>query len=223
MSLDNFLNECKKNDRFSLIIAEPGGGKTYLMLNVLKYYLAHNTFTKYYLVLPALKNERDGSYDFLLNDPSLKKYVFFSGEYHPKISETLYNMQNVKNTKEKIFYFIDDGTGEQDIWKDIYLTKIATKTRHLRISTYIICHSDGASVIRPKVRAQAQFIFLGDMHIDILHKCYKSYVNFKKDFRTFDKFLEYMEREVYSQEHGMFFVDKVNKQYSPDASLWFSE
>ena len=27
MSLDNFLNECKKNDRFTLIIAEPGGGQ----------------------------------------------------------------------------------------------------------------------------------------------------------------------------------------------------
>ena len=78
MSLDNFLNECVTgSDRFTLIIAEPGGGKTHLMIKTLKYHLAHKTFTKYYLVLPALKTERDGSYDFLLNDPSLKNYVFF--------------------------------------------------------------------------------------------------------------------------------------------------
>ena len=61
------------------------------------------------------------------------------------------------------------------------------------------------------------------MHISILHNCYKSYVNFKTDFPTFKKFVEYMEKEVYSQKYGMLFVDRVNKQYSPDASLWFSE
>ena len=222
MSLDNFLNECKKNDRFSLIISEPGSGKTFLVLHVLKYYLDNNIFTQYHLVLPAFKNERDGSYNFL-KDPKYRKYVFIYSEYHSKIGENLFKMQNVENPPEKIFFWIDDCTGEQELWHDDYLTKIATKTRHLRISTYIICHSEGSSVIKPKVRAQAQFIFLGDMHIDILHKCYKSYVNFPSDFPNFKMFLEYMEKEVYSQKYGMFFVDKVNKQYSPDASIWFSE
>ncbi len=221
MSLDNFLNECKKNDRFTLIIAEPGGGKTFLMLNVLKYYLDNNTFTEYHLVLPAFKNERDGSYDFLKN-PKYKKYVFIYNEYHQKISETLYKRQFVTDPK-KLFFWIDDSTGEQGLWNDDYITKIATKTRHLRTSFYIICHSDGASIIKPKIRCQAQFLFLGEMHLSVLHNCYKSYVNFKTDFPTFKKFVEYMEREVYSQKYGMFFIDKVNRQYSPDASLWFSD
>ena len=223
MSLDNFLNECVTgSDRFTLLIAEPGGGKTFIVNNALKYHLEHNTFTEYHLVLPAFKNERDGSYDYLKN-PKYKKYVFIYNEYHPKISETLFKRQDVIDPKAKIFFWIDDSTGEQDLWRDIYLTKIAVKTRHVRISLYIICHSEGSSVIRPKVRAQAQFVFLGAMHPDILHKCYRSYANFPTDFPTFKKFVEYMEREVYSQKHGMLFIDRVNKQYSPDASLWFSE
>ena len=223
MSLDNFLNECiTGSDRFTLIIAEPAGGKTYLMLKVLKYYLEHNTFTQYHLVLPAFKNERSNSYDFL-RDPKYKKYVFIHNEYHPKISETIYKQQYVEEPKEKIFFWIDDSTGEQALWQDTYLTKIATKTRHLRTSLYIICHSEGSSVIKPKVRGQAQFIFLGDMHISILRNCYKSYVNFKTDFPTFKTFVEFMEKEVYNQKYGMIFIDRVNKKYSPDASIWFSE
>ena len=103
MSLDNFLNECKKNDRFTLIIGEPGGGKTYLMINTLKYYLANNTFSQYHLVLPAFKNERDGSYEFL-KDPKYRKYVFIYSEYHPKIGENLFKMQNVVNPPEKYFF-----------------------------------------------------------------------------------------------------------------------
>ena len=62
------------------------------------------------------------------------------------------------------------------------------------------------------MRGQAQFVFLGGMHVDILHKCYRSYVNFHKDFPTFKTFVEFMEKEVYSQKYGMIFIDRVNNQ-----------
>ena len=48
MSLYNFLNECKNNDRFTLIIAEPGGGKTFMVNHVVQYYLENNMFDEYH-------------------------------------------------------------------------------------------------------------------------------------------------------------------------------
>ena len=222
MSLYNFLNECKNNDRFTLIIAEPGGGKTFMMNHVVQYYLENNMFDEYHLVLPAFKNERDNSYDYLRN-PKYKSYVFIYSEYHPKISERIYKQQYVENPEKKIFFWIDDSTGEEELWNDPNICKVATKTRHLRTSLYIICHSESAGVIKPRVRGQAQFVFLGNMHLSILQKCFKSYVNFPNVFPTFKKFVEFMTKEVYSQKFGMLFVDRVNKQCNPDVSTWFGE
>ena len=223
MSLYNFLNEpITGYCRFTLIIAEPGGGKTHLMNNVLKYYLENNSFDEYHLVLPSFKNEANDSYSYL-RDNKYAKYVFIYSEFHPKISENLFKEQDVDNPEKKIFFWIDDSTGEQDLFKDTYMRKIAIKTRHLRIATYIIAHSECAGVIEPKVRGQAQFIYLGAMHRFILEKCFKSYVNLPKAFPNFKTFVKFMDDEVYSQKYGMLFVDKINNQCNPDVSTWFAE
>ena len=223
MSLYNFLDEpIKGYTRFTLIIAEPGGGKTHLMNNVLKYYLANNTFDEYHLVLPAFKNEADNSYDYLRNK-KYAKYVFIYPEYHPKISENIYKEQYIENPQKKIFYWIDDSTGEEDLFQDPYICKISTKTRHLRTALYIIAHSECAGVIKPKVRCQAAFIFIGAMHRFILEKCFKSYVNLPDVFPNFKTFVKFMDEEVYSQKYGMLFVDKINHQCNPDVSTWLNE
>jgi len=219
--LKNYLTECQTgSDRFTLIMGEQGGGKSHLLLETMKYHLKNNTFTQYYCVFPALNNEKNGSYDFLKNDKTLKDKVFFTNEYNRGLSKELFMKQNVEDAVDKIMYIIDDGTGEEQLFKDPFLCKISCKCRHLKISLFIAIHSDGASIIPPKVRIQAQFIFLGNIHPIILEKCYKSYVNFSKDFPRFRNFQEYMEEFVYTNEHGLLFIDRINRQYNPDVSLW---
>ena len=155
MSMKHFLTECETNDRMTLIIGQCGGGKTHLMLGTMKDHLKNNRFTQYHCVIPAYHMERSGSYDFIKNTPEYKKYVFVYNEYHPRISETLLNSQSegIENgNAEHIFYFIDDATGEEKIWNDEFLIKIACKTRHLRISLFY-CDSFTRSKYNTTVRS----------------------------------------------------------------------
>ena len=224
MSMKHFLTECESNDRMTLIIGQCGGGKTHLMLGTMKDHLKNNRFTQYHCVIPAYHMERDGSYDFLKNNPEYKKNVFIYNEYHPRISETLLNSQSegIENgNAEHIFYFIDDATGEEKIWNDEFLIKIACKVRHLRISLFVVIHSQGANIISPPVRAQAQFVFLGNMNPSVLKKCYESYVN-NSDFPTFKIFYKFFAENVVSNKYGLMFVDQIEGEYSVDVDKWFS-
>ena len=223
MSVQHFLTECEKNDRLTLIISQPGCGKTDLMLNTMKEHLKNNRFTQYHCVIPAYNIERDGSYDFLKNTPEYKKNVFIYNEYHPRISETLLNSQSegIENgSAEHIFYFIDDATGEEKIWNDQSLIKIACKTRHLRISTFVVLHSQGANIISPAVRNQAQFVYLGQMNPSILKKCYESYVS-NTDFPTFKIFYKFFAENVANKKYGLMFIDQIDGKYSVDVDTWF--
>jgi hypothetical protein len=209
-------------------IGQPGTGKTFTMMNSIEFYLTHpkKPFSEFHLVLPSVKNEMSGSYDWLLKE----KNVFVYEAYHPMISEKiikecaknndLFKAGKIKE-KPKIFFAVDDATSQgKKLMTCPNIIRLSTENRHLNVQSWFALHYT-ANIIPPKVRQNMKFVFIHDIHIKTLKKCWEDFVNFK-EFRKFDDFLAFWDEYVAKNKYGCLLI-KGNEEYNPIVSTWFKD
>lgn len=210
-------------------LGEPGSGKTYLMLQSLKYWIKHKYFDEIHIVLPSFKDEQDGQYDFLEKIQNV--YIYES--VHERVMEKLIKKaeddaelgdklrkQGKPVPKRKRYYFgIDDATHEgKKLMQSRSLFKLMTKNRHLNIQSHYCLHH-WANVLPPIARSQCKFVLLYNMQLKELKGAFEEFVNFK-EIRKFNDFLEFWDNYIMNQEHGVLLVKK-NTWYTPNAPHWF--
>lgn len=227
MRKDDFLNFPVTDYCTSILsIASPGSGKTFVLLQCLKEWISMNMFSEYHVVLPSYKNEMMGSYDWL------EKYdnVFIYEDFYEPIAEKIVKQQEKnhelfkkKKLKEmpKVFLGLDDATGiSKQLFTSTSLKRAITENRHLRIQSWILLHAD-KGIIAPKIRQNIFFVFLYKMKEQLLHHCFKEYVNFPLDFDDYKRdFKPFFNSEVTPKQYGCMLL-AGSKSYSTDVDVWF--
>ena len=93
-----------KTGRFILSIGIKGGGKTYRMLQFVKFALHNNLYERYHLILPMYEHEQSDSYGFLRN----QNHCFIYDGYSEKVSKIV----EKDRLKYKTLFIIDDASSE---------------------------------------------------------------------------------------------------------------
>lgn len=237
MSKEEFLNFPKDKHCTTIFsLAPPGSGKTFIMINAVKWYLEQEKkgnviFDEYHLVLPAFVTEQDDQYNGL----DKIKNVFIYETYMPKKIEPLVKRAKKEAEAEKkakesgkkipkrtrVLFVVDDATGQAKALMQCPVAKrIATESRHLNIHCwYLMHHTKG--IIPPAVREQTRFCFLYPMQLSNLRGCWEGYINFT-EFRTWKDFLTFWDEYVEPQEYGCLLVQR-GTNYNPHVSSWFAK
>lgn len=176
---DDFIDSLMQN-RVVLSIGTKGSGKTYLMLNFLKYALKNKLFQRYVLVLPAYGFEESDSYGFInVKDPN----IFVFEGYNEVITKDLMKQQKNEKTRKKTLFIIDDASGE-NVWRlDASLQKMITVVRHLHITLWIIVHS-ASGILSPFLRQQCDILLLSKMtNTKLLENIWEEYLSMTKEYK----------------------------------------
>lgn len=153
-----FIQSVLKN-RVILSLGTKGSGKTYLMLNYLRYSLTHGLYDMYILVLPAYVIEQQDSYKFL-KEFEQEKNVYIFDHYDEFITaQFLKDQENPKKEKLKTLYIIDDASGE-NIWNiDPHLKSLITVIRHLETTLWLLVHAT-SRILAPFLRSNTDILLL---------------------------------------------------------------
>lgn len=210
-------------------IGPPFSGKTWLLINCLKYWLENGMFEKYFLVIPQFKNEMEGSYNFL-NDKKYKDYVVIYESFHEDKAQQFINEQTKNRDlfrsgkikeQPRYFFAIDDATSQgAKMFRSAVLKRLATENRHLFIHSWFLLHYD-KGVLDPKVRQNLLWLALYPLKKTLLKHAYENYVD-NDDFDEFDEFKSFFDSYVKKHEHG-FLLIRTKGKYNPGACNWFNE
>lgn len=228
MSKAMFLEQPSKATGTIYSIGPRGSGKTFLMMQCIKYWLENNVFDHYYLVIPDFEDEQNDSYSWLKDHANVTVYE----GYHSKLGKEILDRSELnkkdntsKGTKlEKYMLAIDDATGMgKTLMKCEHLVKISTSARHKRVHFWACLHAT-AGILPPKIRYMTSYIFIYDVHKEHLKTMYKEFINFPEDFKNFNEFNAFFSQYVRSKKHGCLLVNHQNdpKSYNPYACDWFS-
>lgn len=222
-SQELFLKQPYESCRPVISIGPPGSGKSFIMTNCLKYWLKHNTFDQYHLILPAYKYEQNDSYAFLKKYEK-EKWMNIYESYSPVIANKLIKQGEIEDQKKKprVLFVMDDCTvqGNALMYSD-ELIKLAVMCRHYQVMTWLLAHADKA-IVPPKVRAQLKFVFIYDVAPSLLESIYKQFVD-DPDFKRFRDFETYWYKEVQPKKHCCLFLDKIRKEYCDIVNEWFPQ
>lgn len=146
-------------NRVVLSIGTKGSGKSFLMLNFLRFALKYKLYERYILVLPAYKFEQNDSYSFIDDkDPD----IFIFEGYNEVIIAQLMEQQKNEKTQKKTLCIVDDASGE-NVWRiDPSMQKMITVVRHLNITIWLIIHS-ATGVLSSFIRQQCDVLLLSKM------------------------------------------------------------
>ena len=222
-SQENFLNQPYESCRPMISIGPPGSGKSWILTHALKYWLKHNTFDQYHLVLPAYKFEQKGSYNFL-KEHEKKPWMCIYDQYSPIVVQQLIKQGEIEDEKKKkrVLFVMDDCTVQaKDLMYSPELVKLCVMCRHYQIHTWLLAHA-GKAVVPVKCRNQLKFVFLYDIPPPLLETCYKEFVD-DNDFKNFRAFEEYWYNEVQPKKHCCLFLDKMNKEYCDIVNEWWKQ
>lgn len=225
-SKEGFINFPKDEYCTTMLsIAPPASGKTYVMLNCLKLWIDMKMFTEYHVVLPAFKNEMNGSYDWLLDYPN----VFVYEKYYDRIGNDVVKRQTKshellkkKKIKEmpRVFFCIDDATSEKNIFESDAIRSLVTKNRHLHVHSWFLMHSF-KGIIKPAIRQNIFFVFLYKLKDEFLNSAFKEFVNFPLDFDNYKKdFKPFFKEYIIPLQYGCLLLGG-SRDYSPFVNRWF--
>jgi uncharacterized protein Usg len=213
---EGFLNFPKDQFCTSILsLGPPACGKTFVMMECVKYWLSVNMFQEYYLVLPNFKNEMSGSYDWLKPHANVKVYQSWKENDMKKLLEIAdKEAEDFKNRKiaerPRRFFAIDDATSQnEDIFKSKTLLSFICQHRHYFIHSFIACHYD-KGVIGKKCRNNIYYMFFYPVKPELLQNCYKDYIDMD-EFPTFDDFYKFWRERVRSKKYGSLLVTKYGK------------
>lgn len=177
--VNDFLESFNKN-YVALSIGTKGSGKTYLMLKYLKFAMKNNIYDQYVLILPMFEMEQNGSYKFInIKDPIM--FVFET--YNEVITANLMKQQvKEKNDKKKVFYVIDDASGEDVFHIDESLRHLITSIRHFNVCLWMCIHS-ASGILSPFIRQQTDILFLSKItNFKLLKNIYEEFLSLMDDY-----------------------------------------
>jgi hypothetical protein len=175
----NFVSEVLKN-RLMLSIGTKGSGKSYLMLNFLRYCFAHKLYERYVLILPSFRYEQHDSYSFINAED---KNIFVIESYNEVITANLLKEQMNTMKRIKTLFIIDDASG-QDVWHiDDSLRKLITVIRHLEMTLWIMVHS-ATGILPPFLRQQTDMLLLSRFtNMKLLQSIHEEYLSLTDEYR----------------------------------------
>ena len=208
-----------KTCRISVCVGAKGGGKTFLLLQYVKFSLMSNRFASYHIVLPSFTDEESGQYDWLTKHSNINIYTAYS----PIVTERV-KRDAAKNSKagDKTFFALDDATHNGvDLNGDHEFLEMITTSRHRKIQIFLIFHSL-RSVIVPTIRANIDYLFIFRISNNrLLNAVYEEYFSMFKEFNGKPReFASFYIDQIYEREHGCLFLDTVRHQYSPNVPDW---
>lgn len=203
-----FLDDMKQNCRVCLTIGEPDSGKTFMILKYIIHSLNNNIYDEYHLVIPQFNSEKNDSYEFLKQH---KNKVFIYLSYDPVIIERISKIRLIK----KVFFMVDDGTGELDV-NDKRLLKLASTSRHgFGCCIWLIAHAS-KKVIGKGLRGVVKYIFINSIDsVEMLEKdIYNDYVSmtYRRNGLKFDDFFNDYNNIIENNEYGCFLIARRTQQ-----------
>lgn len=188
-----------------------GSGKSYNLVHYLYYSLKNNQYEEYHLVIPQFKSEQNDSYSFLTD---YKDRVFIYKDYH----ELIIDKVDTLRYKKKVFFVIDDATGEVDFMQK-KLIKMMTTCRHGKgITTWLLGHI--GKFMRPAIREVTSFIFITNIlgekmmkniYEEFLSMYYKhrngNIDNFFEDYRNMKEEYDYPQMVLCRKMNGDIDID----------------
>jgi hypothetical protein len=212
-----------KTNYIYLAIGGKGGGKSFLLLNFVRHHLQHNSFDEYHLVLPSFKNEQNDSYAWLAD---YKKQVYIYSEYSPYLTNKLIERGDTDDPKKKrrVFYAIDDSTSmSKDIKNDPGIMTIATQSRHLGITFYLVSHGS-RSILQAAFRQQIdRLVIYRITNRKLLEAIYEEWFSTNPMFPDFKTWLAFYNEYVLNVEYGAIFVNlrtMGHENFTPFVKEW---
>jgi hypothetical protein len=96
-----------KTTRISVSVGSKGSGKTFLLLQYVKFALMSQRFASYHVVLPSFNDEEDGQYDWLTKLPN----IFIYTGYSPAVTLRVQKDADKNNQQgQRTFFALDDAT-----------------------------------------------------------------------------------------------------------------
>lgn len=205
----------------------PRSGKTYLALECIKEWLKMGMFEKYVCIIPNFKNEQSDSYGWMLRHENIDIYEkFHAHKLEELIKEQEAWRDDLKKGKVKqmrrVFVFIDDATGQRNLFDDPVAVRLATEQRHICCHSWICLHY-AKGVIKPAVRNNLRFVFVYPITKTLLKQFHQDFIPAQwEEFEEYNAFLEYFRTNVLRKEFGCMLIAGKDG-YSTNCCDWFKK
>lgn len=199
----DFISNLKKG-RIILSLGTKGSGKTFLLLQYLKFALANNIYQQYVLILPAFSVEKNDSYAFLRAHLKSNKNLFIFEGYDPVISEQFIARQ--KKNKLDTLFVIDDASGEQMFNIDPDLKELITIARHILGdgAFWLLAHSS-KKILSPFLRSNIDIIILSNLtSAKLLNDIYEEMLSLIMQHKDF---IQIFKDDVKAIEYGAIYIN----------------
>jgi hypothetical protein len=218
MSNKIFIKSVLKN-RIILSLGTKGSGKTYLMLQFLRYCFKNELYEHYILCLPAFTIEQNDSYGFI-NEKDPNIYIFEG--YDEFITAELIKQQENKKKQKKTLFVIDDASGEM-IWNiDPFMRKLITSVRHYNVSLWFLAHAT-SKIISPFFRANLDIMLLSRVtSFKLLENIYDEYLSLTREYESRDGKKEFVTDFIRSckEEFFVYYIDLRENVLDKKAANW---
>ena len=207
---NDFIKDISTTGRFILSIGIKGGGKTYRLLQYVKYALYNNLFERYHLVLPMFSFEQNDSYGFLRN----QQHCFIYDGYSEKVSKLV----EKDRLKHKTLFIIDDASAELVKNMDSTFLKIITTTRHGQGCTVWACVHSAKKILAPVVRQNIDWLFVYKIaNRKLLIDLYEEFASM-----AFDSFKEFMNiyKDAMDERYNALLFTIQSSSIDPLTSEW---
>lgn len=190
-----------------LSIGTKGSGKTFLMLKYLKFAMENDLYDQYILVLPMFSLEENDSYNFI--DPK-QPHIFVFDTYNEVLTADLIKQQTKeKKEKRKIFFAIDDASGE-DVWSiDDSLRHLITSIRHFNVALWMCVHS-ASGILSPFIRQQTDILFLSKItNYRLLKNIYEEFLSLMDDYIGHDGHQSFVRKftELHREKYQVIYMN----------------
>lgn len=203
-----------------LSIGTKGSGKTHLLLKFLKFCLANNVYDQYILVLPMFKLEQNQSYNFI--DANQKNVYVFDNYNEVITADLIKNQEKNPKRKKKVFYAIDDASGENVFRIDDSLRHLITSIRHYDVALWMCVHS-ASGILSPFIRQQTDVLFLSKIgNAKLLDDIYEEFLSLMRDYVGRDGHKNFVNRfvELHKKQYQVIYMNIRTGSIDYNVSEW---
>lgn len=229
-SQTEFLTDLLTTQRIIGIIGSKNSGKTYTLLNMIKFCMLTNVYKMYYLILPNFKSDQHQEmYEFMNNLKKDIKVKIYSS-YSPLIVESIMDDQEKLHIIDKklgrkptpCFFAIDDATASStDISSDELFIKFVMESRHLRIYVALVVHCI-KKVLSTKIRANIDYImFYKITNSKLLESFYDEFLSLFPDYEKFKEFKKAYFENILTKKYNGMFVNTIDMSFCANIKDWW--
>jgi len=214
--MNDFIKSTLKH-RLILSIGTKGSGKTYTMLNYLKFCFAHpKMYDQYILILPAYTIEQNDSYSFI---DANQKNIFIFEQYDEMITEHFLKDQYKK--KKSTLFVIDDSSSQGMFNLDDSLKHLITVLRHMETTLFLISHA-ASGIMSPFIRMNSDILLLSRItNYKLLETIYDEFLSLTH-FQGHDGKKEFIRLfiELHKKPFQIIYIDMRENMIDFDAGNW---